>query len=141
MSEFGIRRLPGRPGSNDKDNSSVGGRPSAYKITEMFDKIRKLMAKPEAQELLKKRLLSTSLTYKFGRFILEAFVLCARIGCAVAENLISMAAPPDRLPNLSEVRPIIQDIASLDDDQLKTLVNQRPSCLDQKDLLAFQRPL
>ena len=30
MSEFGIRRLPGRPGSNDKDNSSVGGRPSAY---------------------------------------------------------------------------------------------------------------
>ena len=124
MLEFGNRRLRGRPRSSDKENSSVGGRPSAYKITEIFDKIRKLVAKPEAQELLKKKLLGTRLTYKYERFNLEAIALCARIDPSVAENLITMVAPPDQLPKLSELRPFIQYMASLDDDQLKTFLNE-----------------
>jgi hypothetical protein len=127
MSELGIRPVAGKPSSKNIPSKHLrrqGGRPSAYKITETFGKIRQVMEKQEAQSLLGQRLLSTSLTYNYERFCLLAIAHCARMDFTVAENLISMAARPEQLPHISEYRPYLQYIASLDDTQLEIFVDR-----------------
>ena len=126
-SHLGISVRPGKKSSRNISTTSMrraGGRPSIYKITEFFEKTRNVMTKPEAHALLKDRLLRTHLTYKFERFGLVAFLHCARMDYRVAENMMMWGAPPSRLPAVSELRPYLQSISSLDDRQIEVFADQ-----------------
>jgi hypothetical protein len=121
-SELGFKRLPGRPDSQNVSASELhrrGGTPSVEKITGIFEKTRRVMAKPEARDLLRKKLLSTKLTYAFDRFILESVFHCAKLDPTVAANLVAIAAPPEKMSQVSEYGPYIKQMASFDEIQVK----------------------
>jgi hypothetical protein len=125
-SRTGARRGPGRSGHKNSPESPrrTGGRPTACTTTEMVEKIKGVMSKQEARDLLRKKLLTMSLTYKFERFMLMVFIHTVKVDIEVAEKLLRLAAPPENLPHLVESRPSIQLINSLDDQQIEMFADR-----------------
>lgn len=125
-SRIGARRGPGRLGHMNSPESSrrTGGRPIACTTTEMVKKIKEVMSKQEARDLLREKLLTMSLTYKFERFMLMVFFHTVKVDNEVAEKWLRLAAPPENLPQLVESRPSLQLINSLDDQQIEILADR-----------------
>jgi hypothetical protein len=125
-SRTGVRRRPGRIGHENSSESSrrTGGRPTACTNTEMVEKVKRAMSKQEARDLLRKKLLKMSLTYKFERFMIMVAFHTVKIDVEVAEKMLRLAAPPENLQQLVESRPSIRLISSLDDQQIETLADR-----------------
>ena len=125
-SRTGASRRRGRLGHENSLESSrrTGGRPSACTTTEMVEKIKEVMSKQEARDLLRNKLLKTSLTYKFERFMIMAFFHTVKLDVEVAEKWLRLAAPQENMHQLVESRPTIQFISSLDDQQIEVLADR-----------------
>jgi hypothetical protein len=125
-SRTGVRRRPGRIGHENSSESSrrTGGRPTACTTTEMVEKVKRVMSKQEARDLLRKKLLKMSLTYKFERFMIMVAFHTVKIDVEVAEKMLRLVAPQENLPQLVESRPSIQLISSLDDQQIEMLADR-----------------
>ena len=60
----------GRREKHDQTTTNPEGRPSSYKITDFLQKLKRVMAKPEAQDLLYKQLKQSKLLYRYEKFII-----------------------------------------------------------------------
>jgi hypothetical protein len=70
------KRCPGKNPHQDKD---PGGKPSVYKLTEEFEKLKNVIEKPEAVEILYEEIAKSGLAHKLIRFLLLAFWHAAKM--------------------------------------------------------------
>jgi len=85
MSRRGHRKMGFEP--------RTGGRPSVNKFTQRFETIIRVMTKPEACDLLRKKLLRLRLTYEFERFNIMAFLHLMKMDAGAIEKLLRLITP------------------------------------------------
>jgi hypothetical protein len=79
---------PGKPETHDPTDVKLDGRPSAYRITDGFQKLKTTAAKPKAQELLYKQLKESNLLYRYEKFIIEALYHAIKMDEEIAKKMI-----------------------------------------------------
>jgi hypothetical protein len=67
-------RRPGKKSSSRPIYNARGGKPSAYKVSDEVQKLKKVMAKPEALDFLYNKVIRSRLAYKLARFTFLVFL-------------------------------------------------------------------
>lgn len=129
---FGLRRL------KHWQNAKTGGVLSIYTIRKEFETVKKVMAEPEAQSLLREKLLKLPITLIFERFNLKAFFCLARANEEYLEKGLRLVARQEALPQLAQTQSdrhmLIQKINAASNKQIDALINQ------QAQFVAENRP-
>jgi hypothetical protein len=103
----------------DKTIANPEGRPSAYKTTDFFQKIKRVMSKPEAQKLLYQQLKQSNLLYTYEKFMIEAGYHAIRMDETVAQK---MSKSTDTNPVTdSAINSFRKHLLSLNDNELEGL--------------------
>lgn len=119
------RHHPGKKTSSDEDHNDRGGKPSAYKVTDEFVKLKKTMEKPEAIDLVRKKLIQSRLAYRLHEFGTLAFLHAAKIDQTVLPKIIKWgnAFTQDDLTEAenepSNFIAFFEKLQLFDDNQLK----------------------
>jgi hypothetical protein len=113
----------GKRQKHDTTIPNPAGRPSVYKITDLFQKLKRVMSKPEAQDLLYKHLKQSKLLYKYEKFMIEAGYHAIRMDETVAQKMIK-ATDSDPVTD-SAINLFRKHLLTLDDSELEALAAKR----------------
>ena len=110
---------PGKPETHDPTEVKLDGRPSTYRITDGFQKLKKTAAKPKAQEILYKQLKESKLLYRYEKFMIEALYHSIKMNEETAKKMIKAT---DSVPvKDSSITAIRNKVLILNDSQLQDL--------------------
>jgi hypothetical protein len=108
---------PGKPETHDPIGVMLDRRPSAYRITDGFQKLKKTAAKPKAQKLLYKQLKESNLLYRYEKFMIEALYHAIKMDEGTAKKMIKAT---DSVPvKDSSITSIRNKVLILNDSQLQ----------------------
>jgi hypothetical protein len=116
------RRTPGRSKGSDKPFNDRGGRPSRYKITANIEKIKNVMDKPDAINLLRNRMLNLRIFYEFQKFVIFALYYALRKNKTAVIDWYRIILPPEYVQG-SEFRTLIERFSSMNETQLLNLAS------------------
>lgn len=105
----------------------TGGRPSVNKFTQRFETIIRVMAKQEACDLLREKLLRLRLTYEFERFNIMAFLYLMKMDAGAIEKLLRLIGPRYNVlldKSGQSLRSIIHNFDSFDDKQIEAFTDE-----------------
>ena len=119
------KRRPGKkPHGNNRD---PGGKPSVYKLTEEFDKLKIVLEKHEAIEMLYDEIAKSGLAHKLIRFMLLAFWHAAKMdegyfgtGVGFGAAFFQRTLQEKDRSNFKAIHRWLQE---LDDNQLEQLAD------------------
>jgi hypothetical protein len=83
---------PGKKPSNRPIYNARGGKPSAYKVSDEVQKLKKVMAKPEALDYLCNKVIKSDLAYKLAKFNFLAFLHAAKMNKKIVECTMGVGA-------------------------------------------------
>jgi hypothetical protein len=110
-----------------EDDRDLGGKPSVYKLTEEFEKLKNVIEKPEAAEMLYDEILRSGLAHKLIRFILLAFWHAAKMDETYFGKSVGFGAAffQDTLQeeDRSNFKAIYRWLQDLNDNQLEQLAD------------------
>jgi hypothetical protein len=69
----------GKKQSSIEDDRDLGGKPSAYQVTQEFDKLKNVMEKPGATELLYQKMAASGLAYGLIKYQQLAFLYAVKM--------------------------------------------------------------
>jgi DNA-binding Lrp family transcriptional regulator len=143
-----IRRLErgtrhaGKEPSSEEDDRDLGGKPSVYKVTQEFEKLKNVMEKPGAVELLYEQIAKSGLAYKLMKFQHLAFLHAAKIDERVLPTIIGFGSSflQDGLneKDIEDFKASYQQLKSLDDNQIEELADYSAKALtESRDYCKF----
>jgi hypothetical protein len=101
-----------------------GGRPSAYKISDIYTRSNELISKPEIRNLIHKKLID----HKIGPFVLKyasmAVFYSFKIDKEAASKIPLIVSPPPASVDLSNIQSKFDETASLDESKFEGLAEQ-----------------
>jgi hypothetical protein len=110
-----------------EDDRDLGGKPSVYKLTEEFEKLKNVIEKPEAAEMLYYEILRSRLAHKLIRFILLAFWQTSKMDKTCFGKSVGFGAAffQDILQeeDRSNFKAIYTSLQDLNDNQLEQLAD------------------
>jgi hypothetical protein len=117
-----------RPGkrslSNDNDR---GGKPSAYKVTQVVEKLKKAMEKPGAIDFLYDKIIKSGLAHKLAKFNILAFLYAAKMDEKVFHRLMGVGASffQDNITekDTTNFKVIFERLQMINDYQLEQLAD------------------
>jgi hypothetical protein len=87
------RHRPGKKSSSDEvRDDDHGGRPSAYKVTEEVEKLKKVMEKPRAIDFLYEKIIRSGLAHKLEKFKMLAFFHATKIDETAIHKMMGVEA-------------------------------------------------
>ena len=113
------RPHPGKKPPSDEVHNDRGGKPSAYKVTEEFVKLKKTMEKPEAIDLVRKKLIESGLSYKLHEFNILAFLHAAKMDQTVLPKIVKWGKAFTQDDLREAENESFEELQLLDDNQLK----------------------
>jgi hypothetical protein len=121
--ERGTRHAGKKPPYSD-DDSDLGGKPSAYKVTEEFEKLKKVMKKPGAIELLYENLTRSGIAHRLVKFQQLALWHAAKMDETLLYKMMGhgICIFPDAIgKHIPDFKTVYQLLQSLDENQLEKL--------------------
>jgi hypothetical protein len=114
----GKKLLRGKPKAADKTYDDFGGKPSAYKTTELVEKLKITMSKPETCRRLRTTLVDSGIIYSYLKFILEALYHAAKVDATVVKKLFRLYMPAEFI-NGPEFKTLLKNLLSIDERDLE----------------------
>jgi hypothetical protein len=122
------KRHAGKKPSSYEGNRDRGGKPSAYRLTEDFKKLKNVIEKPGAVELLFEEIAKSRLAYKLIKFLLLAFWYAAKMDETISHKLVGFGAAffQDALQDedTANFEAIHKRLQVLDDNHLEQLTDE-----------------
>ncbi len=118
--------FPGRKISS-RDQNDRGGRPSAYKLTDEIERLKKTLEKPESINFLYNKIIRSGLAQKLTKYNLLAFFHAAKIDEGVLHGMMGVGAAYMK-DNITEedtatFNHLYHSLQSLDDSSLEQYVD------------------
>jgi hypothetical protein len=120
-----IRHPRKKSSASDEINNDRGGKPSAYMITPEFEKLKSVMEKPEAIDLLHNKLIDSNLAFKIEKYKTLIILHAIKMDETVLHKLVKFGASfvKDGIKigekELSDFKTIHEQLQPLDDNQLE----------------------
>jgi hypothetical protein len=128
-------RHPGKKPSSYEGNRDRGGKPSVYRLTEDFEKLKNVMEKPGAVELLYEQIAKSGLAYQLTKFLQLGLWHAAKMDETLLHKLIGLGASfvQDGLREEDKVefKAIHKKLQLLNDNQIEQIADQAAEFLVQ----------
>jgi hypothetical protein len=119
----GKRELRKQKGTESRKSPSgfkrLGGRPSAYVISDIYAKSDELMRKPEIRGLIRKKLIESNIGPLVWKYLFMTFLYSIKIDKEAALKIFPVAGPPPASINPSDLNSQFDEIASLDESKFE----------------------
>jgi hypothetical protein len=122
------RHRPGKKRSSDEvRDDDHGGRPSAYKVTEEVEKLKKAMKKPGSIDYLYEKIINSNLAHKIEKFNMSALFHATKIDETAIHKLMGVEAAliqgNIKEENTADFRLLHKGFQLVDDNQLEQLAD------------------
>lgn len=97
----------------------LGGRPSAYVISDLYAKSDELMRKPEIRSLIHKKLIESNIGPLVWKYLFMVFLYSFKIDKEAALKILPVAGPSPAGVNPSDLKSQFDEIASLDENKFE----------------------
>jgi hypothetical protein len=111
------RHSPGKRHASDNPHDDRGGKPSRYKLTANVETIKNAMAKPDAVNLLRNRLVTLRIFNEYQKFIVFALYYALRKNKRDVIDFYRILYPPEYIQG-SEFRTLVERFSSINETQL-----------------------
>jgi hypothetical protein len=122
-----LLQRPGKKPSNRPTYNARGGKPSAYKVSEEVEKLKKVMARPEALDYLCDKVIKSGLAYKLAKFNFLAFLHTAKMNKKFVECTMGLGASLFQegftKEDVNDFRYTFEQLNTKDDNQLAEIAD------------------
>jgi hypothetical protein len=102
----------------------LGGRPSAYMISDIYSKSNEFISNPGVRNLIHKKLIEYKIGLFVWKYISMAVFYSFKIDKEAAFKIPLMVGPPPANADLSNIQSKFDETASLDENKLEVLAEQ-----------------
>jgi hypothetical protein len=113
----------GKPKRSDTAYTKPSGMPSIYKITPRVEKLKVLMSKPKAHDLIRKTLIESGLLYRYEKLIFKSLYYALKKDKSVAHKILRVFISANFVKN-PQFDIFIENLCSLDERELDQVAHK-----------------